>query len=65
MKKLKRVKVLGFDHPNRWYRSFIGSVFTVRDNDRPESYIVEGMWNQYGCEYRIEKCDCEEVEEQK
>lgn len=59
---IKKVVVTEIDNPNRWYKHFIGTTFTVKDNDRPESYIVIGMTSEHGTVYRIEKTDCEELE---
>jgi hypothetical protein len=58
----KKVVITGIDNPNRWYKHFIGSTFTVKENDGLPSYVVIGMMSEHDSVYRIEKTDCRLVE---
>lgn len=62
IEKVFKVKIIGFDNPNRWYKDFVGSVFTVSSNDGDlPSYVVNGMLSEHESVYRIQKEDCELV----
>jgi hypothetical protein len=61
MEKMK-VIITGIDNPNRWYKNFIGSTFTVKENCGLPSYVVIGMLSEHDSVYRIEKTDCRLVE---
>ena len=58
-----KVIITGLDNPNRWYKHFIGSTFTVKENCGLPSYVVIGMLSEHDSVYRIEKTDCRLIEQ--